>query len=102
MSPLSEYSRRLTDKAYVRVAYLTQRGTLTRYRVVLVAWHADAWHTVRVYDNAHGVNDMHRHTLSGGKQPAETFHHGTPGEAFNVALATLSKGYEEIIGGWLS
>src|SRR5687768_6298751 len=102
MSPLTEYDRRLTDTAYVHVAYLTQHGALTRYQVVLVAWHAEAWRTVRVYDNAHGVHDMHRHTLSGGKQPAETFHHGTSSEAFNAALLTVSNGFEEMIAGWLS
>jgi hypothetical protein len=33
--------------------------------------------TVRVYDGAHGVNDLHRYSRSGGKQPAETCHSGT-------------------------
>ena len=44
---------------------------------------------------------MHRHTISGGKQPAETFHYGTPSEAFNEALKAIDGGYEEMIAAWL-
>jgi hypothetical protein len=32
---------------------------------------------VRVYDAAHGHNEMHRYTRSGGKEPGEVFHSGT-------------------------
>jgi hypothetical protein len=83
------------------VEFTTQRGTLTRYNVVLVTLYGGRWQTVRVYDNRHGAHDMHRHTLSGGKQPAEPFHHGTAEEAFNDAVARIKAGYEEMVAGWL-
>ena len=101
MSPRIEYRRRLTDRAHALVDYTTERGTLVTYRVVLVAWSAGAWHTVRVYDNAHGRHDMHRHTIRGGKERAETFHHGTPSEAMNGAIDAIRMGYEEMVAAWL-
>jgi hypothetical protein len=101
MSPLVEYPLLLSDTAYAEVTYVTEHGTLTRYSVVLIAWHDGNWHTVRVYDNAHDAHDMHRHTLSAGKHPAERFHSGTPGEAFRAALESLNAGYMEMIAGWL-
>jgi hypothetical protein len=101
MSPQNAYPRSLSHTAYAHVEYQTERGELTRYSVTLVASKDGAWHTVRVYDNAHGRHDMHRHTISGGKQPAETFHYGTASEAFNEALAAVDAGYEEMIAGWL-
>ena len=69
--------------------------------MTLVARHAGIWQTIRVYDNAHGPNDLHRHTLTGGKEPAVTFHHGTASEALQAALASIDAGYEEMIVGWL-
>jgi hypothetical protein len=101
MSHWISYSLPLTDIAYAQVDYMTQRGTLTRYSVILVAWHGRTWHTVRVYDNTHDNHDMHRHTISEGKQPAERIHDGTPSEAFNDALRAIRDGYEEMIAGWL-
>ena len=76
MSPRTQFPRILSDTAFAAVDYTTDRGVLTRYAVTLVAWHRGQWHTVRVYDNTHGQNDLHRHTLAEGKQPAETLHQG--------------------------
>ena len=101
MSPRTSYTLLLRDGALALIDYLTEHGELTRYSVTLIAWHAGGWHTVRVYDNAHGMNEMHRHTLSDGKQPAETFHYGDAGEAFRDARAMVEAGYEEMITGWL-
>jgi hypothetical protein len=101
MSPRFGYQRTLSHIAYAEVAYTTERGALTTYSVTLVALRRDDWQTVRVYDNAHGVNDMHRHTISEGKRPAETFHYGTPSDAFNAALEMVDARYEEMIAGWL-
>ena len=102
MSPSTEYVRGLSDTAYAEVRYATERGTLTRYSVTLVARHDGEWRTIRVYDNAHGRNDMHRHTLSRGKEPAVTFHQGTASEAFQAALESIDRGYEEMVIGWLT
>jgi hypothetical protein len=70
------------------------------YSVVLVALHEGEWHTVRVYDNAHGTNEMHRHTLAEGKQAAEPFHAGRAGEALRVARDEVISGYEKMIEAW--
>lgn len=102
MSTLVEYPLRLSETAYAEVAYRTNRGRLTEYSIALMTKHGGLWHTVRVYDNAHGLHDIHRHTLTGGKQRAETFHHGSAGEAYRAALREVRAGYEEMIAGWLS
>ncbi len=56
--------------------------------------------TVRVYDGAHGVNDMHRHDRGGEKAPAETFHTGTLGEGMRAAINEVRTGYKEMIDAW--
>ena len=56
--------------------------------------------TVRVYDGAHGVNDMHRHNRGGEKAPAETFHAGTLGEGMRAAITAVRIGYKEMIEAW--
>jgi len=56
--------------------------------------------TVRVYDGAHGVNEMHRHDRSGEKAPAESFHAGTLGEGMRAAIAAVRSGYQEMIEAW--
>lgn len=62
--------------------------------------HAGQEVTVRVYDGAHGINDIHRHTKTGGKQPAETFHLGTLGEGMRAAIHACVTGYEDMIQAW--
>ena len=62
---------RLLDPALgasIRVEFRTERRTESNYSVVLLVTEADGLHTVRVYDGAHGVNEMHRYTRSAGKQ----------------------------------
>ena len=44
----------------------------------------------------------HRHTLSGGKQRAEVFHHGSASEAYNAAWHAVEAGHEEMIAAWLT
>src|SRR5215212_11771301 len=100
MSPHFEQTDELDWRVRRVVKYTTERGELTTYSVTLLAWHGDGWQTVRVYDNAHGENEMHRHTLSGGKQRAELFHHGTASEAYLDARRAVEDGYGEMISGW--
>lgn len=56
--------------------------------------------TVRVYDGAHGVNDMHRHDRRGEKAPAMVFHAGTLGEGMRAAIAAVRTNYKEMIAAW--
>lgn len=62
--------------------------------------HAGEWHTVRVYDNAHGGTRMHRHTLTGAKQTAEATTTDETGEAMRAARDEILSGYETIVEAW--
>ena len=102
MSPTTRYTRELAPgRAYVSIELTTSRGSLATYRIVLVAIHEGVEHTVRVYDNVHGVHEMHRHTLSGGKRPGEVVHYGEPAEASAAAERAITDAWEEMIAGWL-
>ncbi len=70
----------------VLVWFETHRDDVTNFALVLVAHDAGQSRIVRVYDAAHGRNEMHRYTKGLGKQPAEIFHHGTLGEGMRDAL----------------
>ncbi len=96
------YRLPLSDQAELLVWFVTERGAVISYSVVLVARHQEAWHTIRVYDNAHGRNELHRHTASAGKQPAEAFLPGDFGEAMRAARAEVLAGYEKMIEAWQS
>jgi hypothetical protein len=103
MSPETEFVITLErDVADVVIRLTTERGSLRVYRVTLRCLYDDTWQTVRVYDNVHGAHDMHRHTLEGGKLPAETFHYGSPREAYAEARRDIEHGYREMIAGWLT
>ncbi len=96
------YRMPLSDLAELLVWFVTERGAVISYSVVLVARHQQAWHTIRVYDNAHGRNEFHRHALAGGKQPAEPFLSGDFGEAMRAARAEVLAGYEKMVEAWRS
>ncbi len=83
------------------VEFTTQGSDVLDYAVVLtVDDEAGEATTVRVYDGAHGVNDMHRHDRGGEKAPAETFHAGTLGEGMRAAINEVRTGYKEMIDAW--
>lgn len=77
-----------------------QRGRVVEYVVILRAKRGEDWHAVRVWDNAHGENEMHRHTRSAGKQPGEIFHHGEFGAAMRAAQAHAKESYASIVESW--
>ena len=101
---MSSWAERLDWEleAIMYVDYALERRQVVRYSVVLTALHEGRRHTVRVYDGAHGVNEFHRHTLPGGKQPGEPFHAGTLGEGMRAAISEVRHGYREMIEGWRS
>jgi hypothetical protein len=98
--PPTSYRLQLAGNAELVVWFLTERASVISYSVVLLALHEGAWHTVRVYDNAHGANEMHRYTVAGGKQPAEPVHAGEAGEAMRSARDEVLAGYEKMIEAW--
>ncbi len=80
--------------ARIVVEFTTRGREVIDYAVVLTVddEHGEAV-TVRVYDGAHGVNEMHRHDRAGEKAPAVSFHAGTLGKGCGLrsprfALAT--------------
>lgn len=77
----------------------TGRG-IDGYAVVLVAEIQSTVEAIRVFDSAHGVNEMHRYTRSGGKQTGTTFHSGTFGEGMRAATSQIESGYRQMIEGW--
>lgn len=87
--------------ARIVVEFTLDRREVVDYAVVLtVDDEAGEAVTVRVYDGAHGVNEMHRHDRSGEKAPEERFHAGTLGEGMRAAIAAVRSGYQEMIDAW--
>lgn len=86
--------------AVLRVEFITNGREITDYAVVLMLAVDGSVETVRVYDGAHGHNEMHRYTRGSGKQPGESFHAGTLGEGMRAAIAEVENGYREMIEGW--
>lgn len=56
--------------------------------------------TIRVYDSAHGLNEMHRFTRDGGKQLGVEIHRATLGEGMRAAIEEIKRGYMAMIEGW--
>jgi len=84
----------------LHVRMTRDRRAVTDYAVVLTIIRDGQEQTIRVYDGAHGVNDLHRYTRSGGKRPAQRFHSGTLGEGMRTAVAACVDGYDEMIRAW--
>ena len=85
---------------FLILEFQTNRASVIDYAVVLAVEEGGRLTTVRVYDGAHGHNEMHRYTRETGKQPAEVFHRGTLGEGMRAAIEEIKRGYEEMIDGW--
>jgi hypothetical protein len=82
------------------VEFKTVRRDVVDYSVVLLVDVDGKIETVRVYDGAHGQNELHRYTRSGGKQPAEAVHDGTLGEGMRTAIMDMKSGYGAMIEAW--
>lgn len=102
MPPIYYRYRLAHPGAELIVWFLTDRQEVTDYSVVLVLEEQGITHPVRVYDNRHGRNEMHRHTRGAGKQRPEVFHRGEPGEAMRAAIAEVRTGHERMIEAWQS
>jgi len=96
------YERVLDGTVIMHVEYKNERRgrEVADYSVVLVVERGDGTETVRLYDGAHGKNELHRYTRTGGKQAAEVFDRGNLGEGMRAAIEEIKHGYEEMIDGW--
>ena len=82
------------------VDFSTERGRVVDYRSVLLLDSPRGVETIRVYDSAHGYNEMHRYTQVGGKQTGKLFHSGSLGEGMRVAIEDMENGYIGMLEGW--
>lgn len=85
----------------MHVSFTTRRREIADYAVLLTFELEGEVHTVRLYDGAHAVNEMHRYTRAAGKQPVEIFHRGTLGEGMREATRQIRSTYESMIEAWL-
>jgi hypothetical protein len=100
---MSAYYRRILDHALgvlMRVQFTTHGRDVVDYAVVLLLDTEKGLETIRVYDSAHGHNEMHRYTRGEGKQPGTPFHSGTLGEGMRAAIEEIESGYRQMIEGW--
>jgi hypothetical protein len=100
---MGAYYRRVLDHALgalLRVEFTTQGSDVIDYAVVLLLDTEKGTKTIRVYDAAHGHNEMHRYTRSAGKGAGIAFHGGTLGEGMRAAITEVERGYREMIEGW--
>jgi len=86
--------------AVVHVRFKTARRAVVDYSVVLLVEVGGEFKTVRLYDGAHGKNELHRYTADGIKQPAEVFHRGNLGEGMRAAKRDINNGYRVMIESW--
>jgi hypothetical protein len=86
--------------ASMSVAFTTDRRKVTDHAVVLLVDESERMETVRVYDCAHGENELHRYTRRGGKQAAEVFYRGTLGAGMRLAIDAVKRGCQPMIEAW--
>ena len=96
------YSEELDEdqRVWMHVDFVTERREVIDYAVVLCVVEAGQSRTVRLYDGAHGINELHRYTTEAGKQAAEVFHGGTLGEGMRAAIEQVRRGYLPMIEAW--
>ncbi len=86
------------DRMHVR--FRTYGRDIMDYAVLLTAERDGKRHTVRLYDGAHGINEMHRYTRAQGKQQGEVFYGGTLGEGMRAAIEQIKRTYQSMIEAW--
>jgi hypothetical protein len=90
-----------SDLGIHMLVWFTTRATeVTDYAVVLMAKREGRMETIRVYDGAHGHNEMHRFSSLKGKHSGVVFHSGTLGEGKRAATDEIESGYRQMIEGW--
>jgi hypothetical protein len=86
--------------AMLWVDFTTERGRLVDYTVALFLVSSETTETIRVYDCAHGYNEMHRYSRDEGKQAGTPIHGGSLSQGMRAAISEIEKGYVEMIEGW--
>jgi hypothetical protein len=87
--------------ARIFVEFETRGRNVMDYAVVLTVDEDDnSVATMRVYDGAHGINEMHRFDRDGRKAEGKTVHAGTLGEGMRAAITAVRTGHKEMINAW--
>jgi hypothetical protein len=86
--------------AVLSVDFTTLRGKVVGYSILLLLPTAEGTETIRVFDSAHGYNEMHRYTSVAGKQDGKEFHSGTLAEGMRAAIDAITRTHLEMIEGW--
>lgn len=86
--------------AWMHVEFKTVRRDVVDYSIVLLVEVDGELETVRLYDGAHGENELHRYTRKGGKQHPEVFHDGSLGTGMRAAIKEIKYGYGAMIESW--
>ena len=84
----------------MHVEFTTNRREVVDYSIVLLVEVNGQLETVRLYDGAHGENELHRYTWGGGKQPVEIVHQGDLGAGMRSAIEEIRHGYKAMIESW--
>jgi hypothetical protein len=82
--------------------YAAYRGRVApmEYAVMLQVRIEGRMRTIRLFDNAHGSNEMHEYT-GAEKQPAEPFlADQPPNEAMPATIEYLENNWEEVLYSW--
>jgi hypothetical protein len=98
----ADYTR-LLDRplgAFMHVEFTTDRREIVDYAIVLLVELDGEFETIRLYDGAHGENELHRYTREGDKQPAEIFDRGTLAQGMRAAIEEIERGYQTMIESW--
>jgi hypothetical protein len=85
---------------FICVEFRTRRRDVVDYSVVLLLKLEGKTETIRLYDGAHGRNEMHRYTQEVGKGPGEVVHSGDLGTGMRAAIEEIKDAHEAMIEGW--
>jgi hypothetical protein len=98
----ADYTRLLDRllRVFMHVEFKTDRRDVVDYSIVLLVEVDGELETVRLYDGAHGENELHQYTRTGGKQPAVIAHHGSLGSGMRDAIEEIERGYGAMIESW--
>lgn len=97
---MREFPIDLTDTVHIQVRFTLKGRSVQRYAVVLVAEIDGQERTIRLYDNAHGHNEMHRYTRRDDKQDPVRQPDDENGKAMREAIDAIRHGWEGMIAGW--
>jgi hypothetical protein len=70
------------------------------YAIVLLVERDGAWHTVRIFDNAHDPTEHHEHRFIGSEKQEPIVTRGSVNDAMHAAEVKLRGGWFDIVRSW--